>query len=330
MLCKNQNYRYLCAVIFPLVFASMVERLASALRSPFRLCLLPVLLLPIWAPAQDASNPFELRYRLPKEALLAGEANLDSINPFEVGPHRPPGVSKALVENETAPFNPFSILPRGGGLHEVFLFSVLLLIFGFLVFSIAANRNVVGKAWRSFLNDNALAQVQREAFGLVGSTPYYLLYASFILNAGLLIFLVTRVFKGELFNNWMFLLVCILGAGAIFISKHLMLKTIGWLFPVKSEMDRYNFLMIIFNCVLGLFLMPFNFLLIYAPAAYRLLVLFWILGLIGIFYLYRGARAGQIGLKFLGTDQFHFLLYLCTVEIAPVLFLVKLAMIQTT
>ena len=74
---------------------------------------------------------------------------------------------------------------------------------------------------------------------------------------------------------------------------------------------------------------PFNFLLAYSTPEYRLLVLFWILGLIAIFYIYRGARAGQIGLKFLGTDQFHFLLYLCTVEIAPVLFLVKLAMIQT-
>ena len=291
--------------------------------------MVPLLVLwPALAPAQDASNPFELRSRLSKEALGA-DTGADTVNPFQVGSHRPPGVAKALVENATESFNPFSVLPRGGGMSEGFLFSVLLVIFGVLVFSIAANRSIVGKAWRSFLNDNALALVQREAFGLVGSTPYYLLYGSFVLNAGLFVFLVTRAFKGELFNNWKFLLLCMLGAGTIFVTKHLMLKAIGWLFPVKSEMDRYNFLMIVFNCVLGLFLMPFNFLLAYATVEYRFLVLFWILGLIGIFYLYRGTRAGQIGLKFLGTDQFHFLLYLCAVEIAPVLFLVKLAMIQT-
>lgn len=315
-------------MIFPSVLANTVKQRVSGFRIPF-FGMVPLLVLwPALAPAQDASNPFELRSRLSKEALGA-DMGADTVNPFQVGPHRPPGVAKALVENATESFNPFSVLPRGGGMSEGFLFSVLLVIFGVLVFSIAANRSIVGKAWRSFLNDNALALVQREAFGLVGSTPYYLLYGSFVLNAGLFVFLVTRAFKGELFNNWKFLLLCMLGAGTIFVTKHLMLKAIGWLFPVKSEMDRYNFLMIVFNCVLGLFLMPFNFLLAYATVEYRFLVLFWILGLIGIFYLYRGTRAGQIGLKFLGTDQFHFLLYLCAVEIAPVLFLVKLAMIQT-
>ena len=282
--------------------------------------------------AQDARNPFEMFHRLSPEAMRAGleTAGVAAVvNPFDVVPHRPPGAAKGFAANETQPFNPFSILPRGGGLSEVTFLVVFLLVFAFLVFSIAVNRGAVTKAWRSFLSDNALALVQREAFGLVGSTPYYLLYASFVLNAGILIFLVTRAFKGETFNNLPFLLICIAGAGIMFVTKHLMLRTAGMLFPVQTEIARYNFLMIIFNCVLGLFLMPFNFLLAYTQPEYRLLVAFWILGLVAVFYIYRGFRASRIGLKFLGTDQFHFLLYLCTVEIAPVLFVLKLALVQT-
>ncbi|MGI9158546.1 MAG: DUF4271 domain-containing protein [Saprospiraceae bacterium] len=36
-----------------------------------------------------------------------------------------------------------------------------------------------------------------------------------------------------------------------------------------------------------------------------------------------------MGAKFLAGNQFHFLLYLCTVEIAPVAILVKLVLLQT-
>jgi hypothetical protein len=58
------------------------------------------------------------------------------------------------------------------------------------------------------------------------------------------------------------------------------------------------------------------------------LLVFWVLGLVSIFYIYRSLRALNIGSKFLVSDQFHFLLYLCTVEVAPVVLLAKLAIMQ--
>ena len=284
------------------------------------------LILAAQGSGQNAANPFELRYRLPKER--AGEDLAAMVNPFDMMSHRAPGAARELGENTTKPFQPFSILPRGGGLSNHFLFWVLVGMFSFLTFSIAFKRGVVARAWRGFLNDNALTFAQREASGLVGSTPYYLLYINFVLNAGMFIFLVTRFFKNETFNNAPFLLLCFVGATGMFLFKHFLLQLTGWLFPVHNEIRRYNFLIIIFNCVLGLFLVPFNLMLAFATDLKGLLV-FWTLGLVAIFYVYRALRSSSIGLKILATDQFHFLLYLCTVEVAPVLLLIKLVLKQT-
>lgn len=286
-----------------------------------------------WCPcaAQNASNPFEILSRLSEEArLITAEGTIAVVvNPFDVVVHKPPGIAQKLAGNETRPLTPSSVIPRGGGMASSVIFWVLVLISGFAAFSIAANRSAVTKSWMSFLSDNGLNVVQREAFSLSGTTPYYLLYASFVLNAGLFCFLVFRSFQGQEFNNFSFLLLCMFGAAFSFLFKHMMIKTTGWLFPVQKETQRYNFLMIVFNCILGLFLLPFNFVLAFASDDYRLFLVFWTLGLVGIFYIYRAYRALGIGAKFLGTDQFHFLLYLCTVEIAPVLLLIKWATMQT-
>ncbi len=284
------------------------------------------------ANGQGGGNPFELKNRLPKEVAVTGvvpEGSAMPVNPFDVAAHRPPGAAKVLAENVTRPFRPSRLLPRyGDTLSNLTLFGILAVIFTLMTLSVAANRKSVSRAWRGFLNENGLTVAQREAAGFVGITPYLLLYGSFLLNAGMFLFLIMRIFRKESFNNLPFFFICMAVAAVIFLSKHLMLNATGWLFPVEKEVRRYNFLIIIFNCVLGLFLMPFNFMLAFAQGDYKEFLLFWTLGLVVIFYLYRALRSSRISTKFLADNQFHFLLYLCAVEIAPVLLVVKLAMIQ--
>lgn len=271
-----------------------------------------------------ALNPFDLAHRLPKDVLRASVADTAAlVNPFDLVEHTAPGASATIGET----FRPIRELPKGNSLKISVLFWVFALVLGFFTFSVAVNRQAVTKAWRGFLNDNALALVQREATGLIGNGPYLLLYVNFLLNAGLFMFLVIRYFAGERFNNGMFLALCMTLAIIVFTSKHLLLGITRALFPIDSEVGRYHFMIIIFNCVLGLFLLPFNFLIAFSGRFDGFLV-FWTLGLVLIFYVYRALRASSIGRKILQDNPFHFLLYLCTIEIAPVVLLVKLAMLQ--
>jgi len=293
-----------------------------------RLFQLGLLFLPFCVGAQEL-NPFDLRHRLPDEVLMAvlETEKTGLTNPFDVVAHVAPGESGRLTDARSGTFRPLKALPRGSSMGQPFLFWAMFFLLTALTFSIAFNRKALDRAWRSFLNNNALGIAQREATGLVGNTPYLLLYASFLLNAGMFLFLVARYFWGNTFNNFPFLLLCLLAAAVLFLSKHLVLYVIDMLTPAGDAVQRYNFLIIIFNCVLGLFLLPFNFLIAFTRQAEGFLV-FWTLGLILLFYVYRAIRATTLGLRFLSGDPFHFLLYLCTVEVAPVLLLLKLAMNQ--
>ncbi len=284
----------------------------------------------LWAQKATNLNPFDITARLPKSIQLAvkerAKPDTSVANPFDMVPHRIPGASSGISQSIETGFSPLEALPRGKPLSSLFLFWLLVGLVAFLSFAIASKRSVVIKAWRGFLNDSALSVAQKEASGFLGSTPYFLLYASFLLNAGAFIFLIARFFNPRDFNNLGFLAVSMLLSCFLFLSKHIFLTFIGWLYPVSTEVRQYNFLILIFNCVLGLFLIPFNFLVAFVQQ-YSGFLVFWALGLALVFYAYRSLRAAAIGRKFLSGNLFHFLLYLCTVEIAPVFILIKLAML---
>ncbi len=293
----------------------------------------------IWMPAsfavgQGAPNPFDIVQRLPESLREATSVAADvspdiAANPFNIVSHHVPGSVTAPGGGGVGTlFEPMDVLPTGDEMSDTAVFWFLVVLLAFLSFSIAAKRNIVGKVWRGFLNDNSLNIAQKEAAGLIGSTPYYLLYGSFLLNAGTFVFLIARHFSPKTFNNPGFLIVCLLLAGGLFLAKHILVNILGGLFPVASEARRYNFLIMVFNCVLGLFLVPFNFLIAFARH-YGDFMVFWTLALAGIFYLYRALRATAIGSKFLSGNLFHFFLYLCAVEIAPAVVLVKLALLAS-
>ncbi len=292
------------------------------------LLLLLFAFLPNALPAQRASpNPFDIEARLPRrnsssEAVTAPDVL--AANPFNVVPHRRPERTKEADKPMEKPavkqITDRSVL--GPPLAEHQIFWLLIGLMAFLAFSVASRRDVLAKAWRAFLNDNALSVALRDADSFIGSRPYYLLYASFFLNAGVFIFLITRHFAPERFNHIGFLLLCLVATPLLFIGKHALLYGIGSIFPLKEEMRRYGFLVMLFNCVLGLFLLPFNFLLAY-QRPYSGFLVFWLLALAAIFYIYRYLRAATIARKFLPRHLFHFLLYLCSVELAPVLVLVR-------
>lgn len=277
-------------------------------------------------------NPFDLRFRLRELVTSAVTPSASGLsvapNPFDVVSHRLPGQTAVIKQKETHKNGIWRSLPRGKSSSKTFLMWTLIGIFGFLALSIAANRMVVTKAWKAFMNDTNLSIAEREATGIVGVTPYFMLYINFLLNAGLFAFLVTRYFKGDTLNNPYFLLVCIAVSFAIFLFKHFLISAVGWLFSIGKETGRYNFLIMVFNCILGLFLLAFNILIAFSAEMEPFLV-FWTLGLVFVFYGYRALRSATTGSKFIVSDKFHFLLYLCAVEIAPVLLLFKIAMLQS-
>ena len=116
-------------------------------------------------------------------------------------------------------------------------------------------------------------------------------------------------------------LAAILGAGALI--KVLLELGIGYLFDIPKLFHSYVFQQISFINFLGVVLLPLNSLLIFGVPNNHTLIVFILLvsGLILLIGLMKSIKSYQ---KLLINNFFYFILYLCTLEIAPYVLFCKL------
>ena len=252
-------------------------------------------------------NPFELTYRqLQKESVIGVSDNpFDKLNPVEIKTEEQV-IQKPVLTDKSSNF---------------FLLIGLLLLLALLLTFL---RSFAVRSVGAFGTDNLFNFLYREMSGR-GILPYLLLYIFFFINMGVIIYFaypfiaekMNKVFKPDFYI--LFLL-------PFFISgiKHLILTFVGFIFPVRKESDRYQFLMVVTGISIGLFISPINIFFPYLNDSWKQLLIYFVIFIVGLILLYHYLRGLTICVRFIGSHQFHFLLYICTVEIAPVLILVKL------
>ncbi len=291
--------------------------------------------------AQSAINPFELKHRAPNSPA----------NPFNIAKPKQESADSSLRERN--PFqkqistNPFDLLessPKRTSVDENFfpdpaikpinrpenpgfLFWFLLSVLLFFTAIISISRKRLEQVYHAFLNDNMLRQIHRTNKGMV-SISYFLLYLLFFVNLGLFIFLSAGQFGLVFSRHFTFLLLLISGIGLVFIAKHLLLFLVGKIFPIEKEIKLYNFTIMVFGIILGLLLLPSNLLITYAPPEIARIGVYVAVGAILAIYLFRSLRGLAIGSRYLMLHKFHFLLYLCAVEILPVIVLLKIILLR--
>ncbi len=79
----------------------------------------------------------------------------------------------------------------------------------------------------------------------------------------------------------------------------------------------------VFSILAGLILVPVNLLASYAPEAYRGFFLYAGLGSLTLLYGLHLLRGLFIANRYLGSRPVHILLYICTIEIAPLLLIYR-------
>jgi hypothetical protein len=149
-----------------------------------------------------------------------------------------------------------------------------------------------------------------------------LFYGFFFLSGGLFLYLALDFLNLDYWEKgFLLLLFCILLVGLIYGLKHLVLRFVGWVFQVEKIMDEYSFIISIFNAALGLLLIPVAAMLAFGPdkaiAGTTVAGMLLFAGLL----LLRQFRVAVATLNKVLPFAFHFFIYLCAVEIAPVLLL---------
>jgi hypothetical protein len=281
----------------------------------------------LWA--QTAGNPFDIKPRLGQMPESTGPAQADEPtgNPFDIiAPDNADTLSRA--DSPQTDLQGPDVLKAPEPL-EGFILGLMLFSFLLLAILVTLFRPYFQKVWRSFGNDNLLSQAHRE-YQQGQQFPYFILYITFMINAGIFLFLLIRRWLDLPldYRNWKLLLLCIGGVVAIFLFKHLLLFIIGRIFPVQKEVSVYSFTIMVFSIFIGILLFAGN-VAVGLGSENLLKPILWVIAVIvGLIYLFRSFRGLLIGSRFIPLHIFHFLLYICTAEIAPVAVLAKLIMNQ--
>jgi hypothetical protein len=238
----------------------------------------------------------------------------------------PPGEdisSKEEADEEKVPEKNEEIItpPVSRDWSKTIVFGLLLFSILLLTFLVNVNRLVVSNIFRTIFNDNYFNLMFREYRR--GDTPllHRLLYVLFFLNAGLFVYLsLSRI---PFLSAHTPLVYCVGGITLLYLIKHSVLRIAGGIFPIQKEMNQYSYAVMIYNIFLGVVLIPINGLLAFGPSGMSGALFFISVGIIILFYLVRQIRGLFIGSAHILYQKFHFFLYLCTTEIAPLLILIK-------
>ena len=148
-----------------------------------------------------------------------------------------------------------------------------------------------------------------------------------------LLFIVSTSIYGALIirhREWLdypFWHVIFFGAGLlaiVYFGKFLFLQFAGWVFNSREAAMNYTFTVFLVNKVLGISLVPFLFLMAFSASSLREVAFTVSIGLTGILLLYRYVVSFANIRNTLKVNALHFFLYLCAVEILPLLVLYKL------
>jgi hypothetical protein len=147
----------------------------------------------------------------------------------------------------------------------------------------------------------------------------------FVASGGLYTNFLLHHFKFTPVNNfWLMYLYCCIGLSVIYLVKFVGLKICGWLFNMRQAADSYIFIVFIINKVIGITVLPFIILLAFTDGTVYTVSLILSLFSVGGLFLYRfilgyGAIHNEVNF-----NLFHFFLYICAFEVAPLLLIYKL------
>jgi hypothetical protein len=154
--------------------------------------------------------------------------------------------------------------------------------------------------------------------------PSLLLNFLFIITGGLYAcFLLHYSRFAPTINFWLLYVNCMVGLGVIYLVKFLVLKFCGWVFNIARATDTYIFIVFLVNKMLGIFLLPFLILITFSGPSAREIFITISLVMVFVLLMYRVLAAFRPVRNEIKLTPFHFFLYLCAFEIAPLLLIYK-------
>ena len=145
----------------------------------------------------------------------------------------------------------------------------------------------------------------------------------FVLCGGIYISLMTNYFDA---NNLTFTTMVIYGSIAVtvtYLFKFIFLSLLGWIFNIKEMIQSYNFVVFLLNKIIGICLVPFVWLIAFSTDGIKQVAVTISICLLILLFVYRYIVGISIARKGIQVNAIHFFLYLCCVEVMPLMLLFK-------
>jgi hypothetical protein len=210
------------------------------------------------------------------------------------------------------------------------IFFTLLISCGAFIWVKVFYRKIFEQIVQAFFNNRITNQIVRDENILIQKASV-LLTIIFNLVFSLFLYKVSTFFEwnpdylGSGFNRF---LVFALAVSFIYTIKLLTLKVIGNIFKIDKAIAVYIFNIFLINNLLGIALIPVLIFVSFSKL-YTLDAIYLGLGLTALSFFYRIVRGWLIGLTSSGFSLLYLFLYLCALEIAPLLVFYKLLTIKS-
>ena len=181
----------------------------------------------------------------------------------------------------------------------------------------------LSELFNGFFNYNLFQQLHREQ-ELSISLSAILLSLNFFLVIGHYIFLLMNHYGHELPYSGIPLLITLVGGlMALYTLRYLGLKVIEHIFPIREEISSYSFNIFMVNKVIGVLFLPIAVIIAFTPDYIVNAVIIPSFVLYFSLIIFRYFRGLKIGNEYFTFHKFHFFVYFCTLEIAPVFILLR-------
>lgn len=175
---------------------------------------------------------------------------------------------------------------------------------------------------------NPLSVAEKENNERPGLMIVFFQFTAYLIDLGLLIFFLNK--KGQwvqLHEQTFFYGLLFWGTVVFiyFILNQLLALVVGFLFDTSIATDIHVKMNSYMAYSQAFFLTPVLFFYIYTG---WVILLYLAVSIVVVFSLFKWAQVVRVGLSRTGYTAFHLFLYLCTLEIIPVLLLIRVAILQ--
>lgn len=197
-----------------------------------------------------------------------------------------------------------------------------ILLFAIATIIIAINKTLFGKRFSDFIrlatSDKYLKSYKNTSSLTNGFTIGFIFL--YVLNISFLILIILHQYNIKSKYDWMAFAQVFTLYSAYISCKYIIEKIVSDTFGIDNFTDSFLLAKINYKNFLGLILLPFNLILYFNSSINNYIVVF-VVGLICLINLISYISVIKLNQNSIGNKIFYFILYLCTLEIAPYYFI---------